>query len=177
VPPGLSNVISLAGGAFHSVALKSDGSVTAWGDNSQGQVALPEGFSNLVAIAAGGTHNIALRNNGDVLTWGDNLYGENITGLTLPGATAVAAGAYHNLVLIGPPPAPLVLANTIRGPHTFTVSFPTISGKSYVLEYKNSLNDPAWTPISSLIGNGAIRSLTDPSATPASRLYRVSQSP
>jgi hypothetical protein len=177
VPPGLSNVVRLAAGAFHSLALKADGSLAAWGDNAQSQLTLPEGVSNLVAIAAGGTHNIALQGEGEVITWGDNLYGESVSGLILPGAIAVAAGSYHNLVLIGTPPAPLVLSNLIRSGHTFTVSFPTIAGKTYTLQYKNSIKDAAWTPISSLTGNGGTRSLSDSSATPASRFYRVTQSP
>ena len=32
--PGLSNVVAVAGGYSYSVALKSDGTMTAWGSNS-----------------------------------------------------------------------------------------------------------------------------------------------
>jgi hypothetical protein len=177
VPPGLTNMVRLAGGAFHSLALNSNGFFAAWGDDAQSQLTLPDGVSNLVAIAAGGTHSIALQADGTVVTWGDNIYGESTMGLVLPGATAVAAGAYHNLVLIGAPPAPLILSSPVRTAHTFTVSFPTISGKTYTLQYKNSLNNPSWNPVSSLMGNGGMRSLSDTSPIPASRFYRVSQSP
>jgi alpha-tubulin suppressor-like RCC1 family protein len=37
VPRGLSNKVAIGAGNYHSLALKSDGTVLAWGDNSQGQ--------------------------------------------------------------------------------------------------------------------------------------------
>jgi len=42
------------------MALKRDGHVVAWGDNSSGQATVPEGLSDVVAIAAGGFHGLAL---------------------------------------------------------------------------------------------------------------------
>src|SRR2546423_12183843 len=37
VPPGLTNVVSIAGGAYHSLALKADGTVVGWGSYWNGQ--------------------------------------------------------------------------------------------------------------------------------------------
>jgi hypothetical protein len=42
------------------VALKSDGSVIAWGENSSGQRAVPAGLPPAFAIAAGGYHTVVL---------------------------------------------------------------------------------------------------------------------
>ena len=39
VPPGLTNVAAVAGGGAHSLALKADGTVVAWGDNDFGWTA------------------------------------------------------------------------------------------------------------------------------------------
>ena len=60
VPAGLSNVVAIAAGDSHSLALKSDGTVVAWGYNGEGQTTVPAGLSNVVAIAAGGYHSLAL---------------------------------------------------------------------------------------------------------------------
>ena len=35
---GLKNVIAIAGGGYHSLALKSDGTIWAWGKNEYGQL-------------------------------------------------------------------------------------------------------------------------------------------
>jgi hypothetical protein len=46
---------------YHSLGLKSDGSVVAWGNNGSGQCNVPEPNSGYVAITAGSNHNIAIR--------------------------------------------------------------------------------------------------------------------
>src|SRR5262249_41224462 len=45
---------------WHSLALRSDGTVVAWGDNTFGQTNVPPGLRSLAAIAAGRTHSLAL---------------------------------------------------------------------------------------------------------------------
>ena len=76
VPPGLSNVVAVSGGNYFSVALKSDGTVTAWGLGTSGQTNVPAGLTNVVAISAGGNHTLALRADGTVAAWGYNTYGQ-----------------------------------------------------------------------------------------------------
>ena len=53
VPTGLSNVVAIAAGYDHSVALQSNGVVTVWGDNTYGQTNIPPGLGNVVTITAG----------------------------------------------------------------------------------------------------------------------------
>jgi hypothetical protein len=60
VPSGLSNVVAIAAGGWHSLALKADGAVLGWGRNDSGQTNVPGGLSNVVAIAAGYAHSLAL---------------------------------------------------------------------------------------------------------------------
>jgi hypothetical protein len=60
VPAGLSGVTEVGAGDFHSLALKSDGTVVAWGDNSSGQATVPAGLSGVTQVAAGGYHSLAL---------------------------------------------------------------------------------------------------------------------
>jgi alpha-tubulin suppressor-like RCC1 family protein len=80
VPSGLTGVVQVAAGTFHSLALKPDGTVVAWGAGSgslqpmksadYGQCSVPDGLSNVVAIAAGRYHSLALTQEGQVIAWG-----------------------------------------------------------------------------------------------------------
>lgn len=61
VPAGLSDVTSVAGGAYFSVVAKRDGTVVAWGgDNQSGQTTVPVGLSNVTVIGAGDQYSLAL---------------------------------------------------------------------------------------------------------------------
>lgn len=84
-------VVSLAAGDAHSLALKNDGTVWAWGSNASGQ--LGDGTTinrnspvqvlslfGIVRIAAGGSHSLAVRSDGAVFAWGSNQYGQLGTG-------------------------------------------------------------------------------------------------
>lgn len=120
---GLSDVIAVAGGCFntHTLALKSDGTVWAWGDSSFGQLGdgtttshvTPQqvpGLSGIVAIAAGDAHSLALKDDGTVWAWGCNTYGQlgddstvqrdspvQVDGLA--GVTGIAASTYRGFSL------------------------------------------------------------------------------
>ena len=75
------------------MALKSDGTVAAWGNNDHGQTTVPAGLTDVAYIAAGGSHTVALKSDGTVVAWGDNTYGESAVPVGLSGVTAIAAGA------------------------------------------------------------------------------------
>jgi hypothetical protein len=64
VPAGLSGVSAIAAGYGHTVALKSDGTVVAWGWNNYGQTDVPAGLSGVSTIAAGFYHTVALKSDG-----------------------------------------------------------------------------------------------------------------
>ncbi|HTL55940.1 MAG TPA: hypothetical protein VL361_09690 [Candidatus Limnocylindrales bacterium] len=70
VPPGATNVVSLAGGDYHAVIARADGTVLAWGLDSTGQVDVPFGLSNVARVSAGSTHSLALQSDGTVSLWG-----------------------------------------------------------------------------------------------------------
>lgn len=61
VPAGLSNVVAIAAGGYHSQAVRSDGTVVGWGDNLFGESTTPAGLTNITAIAAGAEHTLAIR--------------------------------------------------------------------------------------------------------------------
>ena len=120
----LTGVIAIAGGGYHSLALKNDGTVWTWGYDNYGQLGngtigyvtdSPVMVSNLtgvIAIAGGGFSCFALKNDGTVWTWGSNSHGELGNGSTigshdsipvqvsnLTGVISIAGGFQHCLAL------------------------------------------------------------------------------
>jgi alpha-tubulin suppressor-like RCC1 family protein len=96
-PPPLSNVIAIAAGHYHNLAVLDNGTVTGWGDNTVGKATPPSGLSNVVAVAGGAQHSLALRNNGRVVAWGDGTATNVPPGLT--DVMRIAAGEFHSLIL------------------------------------------------------------------------------
>ncbi|MBK5286220.1 MAG: T9SS type A sorting domain-containing protein, partial [Bacteroidia bacterium] len=116
----LNGIISISSGQFHSFALKNDGTVWAWGNNSYGQlgigtttgtsIPIQVNISNVIKIRAGDRHTLALKNDGTIWTWGSNSQGQLGDGSTtdriIPGQvntlteiTEITAGWSHSLVL------------------------------------------------------------------------------
>lgn len=177
VPAGLSNAVAVAAGAQHSMALKADGTVLVWGNNIDGETNVPAGLSNVVAIAAGAYHCLALKSDGNVVAWGANDSGQTNVPAWLNHVVAIVAGANHTLALMSGEPSAGTLCLTNMALHTncFTVRVPTIRGRAYYLECKDSLTDPRWIMRQPVPGDGTIRQLADPSATTTQRFYRVRQ--
>jgi alpha-tubulin suppressor-like RCC1 family protein len=97
VPAGLNDVIAVAAGTAHSVALRADGTVVAWG--YWPATGVPPGLNNVVAIAAGSAHTLALKSDGTVVAWGMNSFGETSVPASLNHVTAIAAGGEHSLAV------------------------------------------------------------------------------
>ncbi len=128
----LTDIIAIAAGEVHSIALKSDGTVWAWGGNT-GKLGNNTNFNSptpvqvlglggegilteIIAIAANRDHSVAIKSDGTVWAWGDNRYGQlgdntqtnrstpikvvNSGGNdVLKNVTAIAVGLYHTLAI------------------------------------------------------------------------------
>jgi alpha-tubulin suppressor-like RCC1 family protein len=92
-------VVAIAAGGWHSLALRTGGTVVGWGYNRYGQSTPPSGLSNVVAITAGGSHSLVLRSDGTVVAWGYNSHGQASPPEGLSNIVAIAAGWDHSLAL------------------------------------------------------------------------------
>src|SRR5216684_561096 len=68
VQPG-ARYQAIAAGGYHSLALKSDGTVVAWGCDGSGESTVPANLTGVIAIAAGELHSLALKSDGAVVAW------------------------------------------------------------------------------------------------------------
>src|SRR3989337_2185821 len=114
----------IAAGSYHTLAIKSDGTLWAWGYNYAGQ--LGDGTTsnkttpvqigtgtNWSQIAAGGYHTLAIKSDGTLWAWGYNSYGQLGDGASGGGNykttpvqigtgtnwSQIAAGGYHTLAI------------------------------------------------------------------------------
>lgn len=99
IPPGIANLIAISAGAFHNLALQSNGTVVAWGNNSMGETNVPASATNIIAVAAGGQHSLVLRNDGTVIAWGANTDGQTNVPPSATNVIAIAAGSAYSVVL------------------------------------------------------------------------------
>lgn len=122
---GGATVAAVAAGGRHDLALLSNGTVLAWGDDTHGQLGdgtigtnhdaeVPiqvKRLVNVIAIAAGGEHSLALLGNGTVEAWGANDDGQLGDGTMkdsdvpvvipgLRGVTAISAGDQFSLAVL-----------------------------------------------------------------------------
>ena len=112
---------SVAAGDSHSLAIRPDGGLWAWGANGSGQLGngstvdspVPmtvNGLPVLKTVAGGNAHSLAVSGDGRVFAWGVNWagqlgegsYNDSLVPVELPGLagiTAVSAGWEHSLAL------------------------------------------------------------------------------
>lgn len=117
-PAGLSNVVAIAAGAAHWLALRRDGTVVGWGANFNGQTNSPPGLTNVIAIQAGYGHSLALRADGTVVMWG--AFYPEVLGVSVSptNVATISAGSGHNLALVPNHPPTAQSQNLTNAPNT-----------------------------------------------------------
>ncbi|ETN85557.1 HECT-domain protein [Necator americanus] len=89
----LTEVVQVACGPLHCIALLESGAVAVWGEQADGAILhSPQIVSQLIGVPivrviAGGRHCVAISAGGGVYVWGQNDYGQLGTGDTLPRST------------------------------------------------------------------------------------------
>ncbi len=100
VPSPNSGFTQVTSGWGYCVALRSDGSVTAWGHPDRAtQLQLPKPNIGIVAVSALASHTVMLRASGEVVCKGDNNWGQCDPPTVNTGFVAVSAGGYHSMGL------------------------------------------------------------------------------
>jgi len=59
------------------------------------------------------------------------------------------------------------------GKGKFRLSVPSVKDRRYILEYSDSLSGANWQVLGAMVGDGSVKILSDPTATPQPRFYRV----
>ena len=117
----LEDVVSVSAGANigenHSLAIKSDGTLWAWGYNKYGQVgdgttvtrtAPVKIMDDVASICAGDTHSLAVKTDGSLWGWGDNhkgLLGDGTTAdrvspvKIMDNVATISTGGYNTLIV------------------------------------------------------------------------------
>jgi alpha-tubulin suppressor-like RCC1 family protein len=120
---GGTNWKQVAGGFYHTAAIKTDGTLWLWGYNLYGQlgdnsithrsspVQTVSGGTNWKQVAGGGVHTAAIKTDGTLWSWGRNPYGQlgdnTIAAKSSPVQTVsggtnwklVASGVYHTAAI------------------------------------------------------------------------------
>jgi hypothetical protein len=80
-------------------------------------------------------------------------------------------GAHDGSVtVVGPG---VLVSNSVYAKGVFRLSVPTEQGRSYSLEFSDTLGPTKWTALPAVVGDGTVTVLTDPAATNQQRFYRV----
>jgi alpha-tubulin suppressor-like RCC1 family protein len=100
VPPGLSNILTVATGPGYSLALRSNGTVIAWGENDFNQTNVPASLSNVVALNTGWYgHSFALKSDGRAVGWGYNTFGQANVPSICTNLIQIVGGALSSMAL------------------------------------------------------------------------------
>jgi hypothetical protein len=179
VEPG-TTFTAIAAGSSHNLALKSDGSVVAWGENTFGQARVPAvARSGVAAIDGAESYSIATKQDGSAVA-GGHILPRGLQGLPTNGPVRIPSGLPPLLAIDGGGYQYYFALAIVRGPqlqpslHIVRNADQTL-GLSWTgvgtLEQAESLTAPTWQPAPSQ---------ANPQVVPAERLtnfYRLRYNP
>jgi hypothetical protein len=82
-------------------------------------------------------------------------------------------GGSSTNTVVGRATSPPVLNSQPPGAGNFDFTFGTLSGFTYVVQYKDFLTDPVWQTLQTVPGDGLMHTVTNSAASPAQRFFRL----
>jgi hypothetical protein len=189
-----TNVQCVDAGPYDVVVSNAYGSVTS-GVASLFVVAQPniavQPANQTVYVSQSATFIMSATNqcgNGLTYQWrfsGTNLAGATTNSFTRTNAQPADAGGYAvvvsnfagsvtsvvaTLTMLNPPS---ILSPGLSGSN-FVFSFNTVPGFGYIVQYKDFLTDLVWQTLETVPGDGTVQTITNATASPAQRFYRLS---
>lgn len=94
-----------------------------------------------------------------------------ITGVTTFQLLTPTGDCYPNYFMLVPTSS--IAASAAQAGNNINISFPTQNGWGYRVFYRTNLNSGSWTLLNSTVGNGSVKSVTDPNPADNQRFYKV----
>jgi hypothetical protein len=178
VPPDQQyGFVAAACGTFHSLGLRSDGTIFAFGWNYEGQCNVPAPNADFVAVAGGMYHSLGLKSDGTVVAWGDNTWGQCDVPSPNKDFIAVASGGHrHSLGLrsYDTPVETSFYATLVHEDHAVLLrwSLPSCSGGDGLVIYRSLSADGPYSCITpEPLLDAAVGSYADETAWPGGTFW------
>ena len=106
----MEDVVAVSVGWSHALAIRTDGSLWAWGSNSFGALG-GDGITtdthypirimeDVTAVSAGWTHTMAIRTDGSLWAWGNNEFGQLGNGIIAPVSNPTPVRIMENVIAV-----------------------------------------------------------------------------
>ena len=163
VGTGSYGLRGLSAGSFGTTLTESGKLAFAWYDPEAGGVTLADGtvlftVSFEVIGKAGSVSAVALAGS------------PTAQEVSVDFARAAFGAQDGSVGVVGPG---VLVSNSGYANGVFRLSVPTEQGRSYTLEFTDSLTPANWTALPAVAGDGTVTVLVDPAATNQQRFYRV----
>jgi hypothetical protein len=89
--------------------------------------------------------------------------------VSMPGTASPRAANY----LEGGNNTPPVFTSSVRNGDNLELSWSTVAGRRYAVDYKNNLGDAQWTPLETNLASGTSLSFTSTTTNPPQRFFRI----